>query len=118
MLREAARLAAERRESADRLVELADRLAAAGSAAEAQAIDFAFFAELVEAAQNVVFVLILNSIRKLYFDRAELFHPLVEDRARLAPLYARAARAVEERDADEAAAAVEELTSAQEEALR
>ena len=118
MLREAARLAAERRSDGSRLVELADRMAAAGSHEEAQLIDFAFFSELVEAAGNVVFVLILNSIRRLYFDRAELFHPLVEDREALAPLYARAARAVEARDADEAAEAVEALAAEQERRLR
>ncbi len=117
MLREAARLAAERRESADRLVDLADSMAAAGSTEEAQAIDFAFFTELVDAAQNVVFVLILNSIRRLYFDRAEVFQPLVADRDELVPLYRRAADAVESRDADAAAAAVEALTAAQEKAL-
>jgi DNA-binding FadR family transcriptional regulator len=118
MLREAARLAAERREDPGRLNELAENFAAAGSDEERQAIDFAFFSELVEAAENVVFVLILNSIRRLYFDRAELFHPLVADRKRLAPLYARAARAIEERGGGAAAAAVEELAAAQEEALR
>ena len=118
MLREAARLAAERRGDPGRLQELAEAFAQAAKPEEAQAIDFAFFSELVEAADNVVFVLILNSIRRLYFDRAELFHPLVADRERLAPLYARAADAIAGHDGDEAAAAVEELARAQEEALR
>ena len=66
----------------------------------------------------MVFVLILNSIRRLYFDRAELFHPLVEDREVVAPLYVRAARAVEAREAQEAAEAVEALTAEQERRLR
>ncbi len=118
MLREAARLAAERRTDPSQLVETAERMAAAGSAEEAQLIDFAFFSELVDAAGNVVFVLILNSIRRLYFDRAELFHPLVEDRDALAPLYVRAARAVEARDEERAAEAVEALTAEQERRLR
>jgi GntR family transcriptional regulator, transcriptional repressor for pyruvate dehydrogenase complex len=117
MLREAARLAAERREDPARLQELAQAFAAV-KPDEAQPIDFAFFSELVEAADNVVFVLILNSIRRLYFDRAELFHPLVADRDRLAPLYSSAAQAVADGDGDAAAAAVEELASVQEEALR
>jgi len=118
MLREAARLAAERRGDGVRLVELAERLAAAPSAEEAQQIDFAFFSELVEAADNVVFVLILNSIRRLYFDRAELFLPLVEERDGLVPLYADAARHVAAGEADQAAAAVEALAAEQERRLR
>src|SRR4051812_42408263 len=69
MLAEAARLAAERRspEQAARLGELADGFAAAPDEEAAQALDFAFMTELVEAAGNVVFGLILNSIRELYF---------------------------------------------------
>ena len=118
MLREAARLAAERRADGSALVRIADRMEAAESNEEAQLIDFAFFSELVDAAGNVVFVLILNSIRRLYFDRAELFHPLVEDREAFAPLYARAAHAVEARDPEEAAEAVEALTAEQERRLR
>lgn len=118
MLREAARLAAERRGDGSKLVEIAVRMAAARSDEEAQLIDFAFFSELVEGAGNVVFVLILNSIRRLYFDRAELFHALVQDRDALAPLYARAAHAVETHDAEEAARAVEALTAEQERRLK
>lgn len=118
MLREAARLAAARSENAGPLVELAERLGTAGSAEEAQQIDFAFFSELVEASDNVVFVLILNSIRKLYFDRAELFHPLVADREELAPLYARAAAHVAAGEPDEAAEAVEALAAEQERRLK
>src|SRR4051794_27435461 len=75
MLTEAARLAAERRteDQAGRLAELAERIVVEEDAEAAQALDFAFMSELVEAAGNVVFVLILNSIRELYFSRAELF---------------------------------------------
>src|SRR3712207_542248 len=52
MLSEVARLAADRREDgqADALVGLADRIAAAPEAEAAQALDFAFFSEMVEAA--------------------------------------------------------------------
>ena len=72
----------------------------------AQAVDFAFMSELVEASGNVVFVLILNSIRQLYFERAELFRAVVHDRGELAPLYRRAAAAVPQARARRAAAAV------------
>ncbi len=95
MLAESARLAAERRDDAQarRLEALAARIAEAPDAATAQALDFAFFAELVDAARNVVLVLVMNSIRQIYFERAELFAAVVGGGHR-APLYARAARAV------------------------
>ena len=70
MLREIATLAAERRddEQARRIAELAGRFAATGDDAHAAAhVDFAFMAELAQAAGNLVFVLILNTIRDLYF---------------------------------------------------
>jgi GntR family transcriptional regulator, transcriptional repressor for pyruvate dehydrogenase complex len=119
MLAEAARLAAERRgeDQAELLVELADRVAAADTAEEAQLLDFAFFAELVQAAGNVVFVLITNSIRDLYLQNAAAFLPLVEDRASLAPFYRRAALAVRARDPARAAGAVRRLAEAQERRL-
>ncbi len=119
MLAEAARLAAERRtpEQAERLTELADRLTEAEEPGERQALDFAFYTELVEAAGNVVFVLIMNSIRELYFQHAEAFTPIVGDRGMLEPLYRRAARAVEAGDGDAAARSVGALAAAQEDAL-
>ena len=116
MLAESARLAAERRDEdqARRLTALAARIAEAPDAAAAQALDFAFFTELVEAAGNVVLTLVMNSIRRIYFARGELFEPIVE-----APreLYQRAARAVSRRQPDAAARAVAELAAAQERAL-
>jgi GntR family transcriptional regulator, transcriptional repressor for pyruvate dehydrogenase complex len=120
MLAEAARLAAERRspKQATRLSELAAGFAEAGDEEAAQALDFAFMTELVEAAGNVVFRLILNSIRALYFERAELFRAVVADREELAPLYARAAAAVEAAVGADAAAALTELASLQERRLQ
>ena len=119
MLAESARLAAERRtrEQAERLAELAGAFAKAADAPAAQALDFAFMTELVEASGNVVFVLILNSIRELYFERAELFHAVVAEREELAPLYAHAAAAVSARDADAAADAIAALAGLQERSL-
>jgi DNA-binding FadR family transcriptional regulator len=116
MLAESARLAAERRDDqqAGRLTDLAGRFRHAD---DAQALDFAFFAEIVDAARNVVLVLVMNSIRRIYFDRAELFAPVVADREALAPLYARAARAIERKQPDAAARAVAELAAAQQQAL-
>ena len=119
MLAESARLAAERRsdEQAARLEDLAQGIAGARGPAAAQALDFAFMAELVEAAGNLVFQLILNSIRQLYFERAEQFAEVVEDLDELAPLYKRAAAAVRARAPGRAAGAVTRLTGAQERAL-
>ena len=73
MLRELARLAAQRRDDAEaaRLVELAATFAATDDPTAAQAIDFAFFAAVAEAARNIVFVLILNAIRDAYFAHAD-----------------------------------------------
>jgi DNA-binding FadR family transcriptional regulator len=115
-LSESARLAAERREDdqARRLRALAARIAEAPDAAAAQALDFAFFAELVEAAGNVVLMLVTNSIRRVYFDRAELFLPLVDTPREP---YERAARAIVRRQPAAAARAIAELAELQERAL-
>ena len=117
MLREAARLAAERRseEQAARLAELAARLRDPGEAA--QTLDWAFMSELVDAAGNVVFTLIMNSIRELYFERADLFRAVVGDAAELAPGYEQTAAAVARGEPDKAAAAIERLTAKQEQSL-
>jgi GntR family transcriptional regulator, transcriptional repressor for pyruvate dehydrogenase complex len=119
MLVEATRLAAGRRsrEQAARLLEVAARMADAPDPAAAQALDFAYFAELVEAAGNVVFVLILNSIRQLYFENAELFGAIAADAAGLAPLYLRAAKAIDARAPGRAAGAIGRITATQEQRL-
>lgn len=119
MLAEAARLAAQRRtpEQAERLRELAEHLADADEPEERQALDFAFYTELVEAAGNLVFALITNSIREVYFQHAEAFRPIVGDRGMLEPLYRRAAKAVEAGDGEAAARAVGALAATQEAAL-
>ena len=114
LLSESARLAAERRsdEQAALLASLADQVAAAPDDEAAQHLDFAFFAVLIEAAGNVVFLLIMNSIRSLYLDHLELFRPIVADRSRLD--YRAAAAAVVAGDAGEAAVHVRALAAAQE----
>jgi GntR family transcriptional repressor for pyruvate dehydrogenase complex len=116
MLAQSARLAAQRRDEdqARRLLALADRIAEEPDAAAAQALDFAFFAELVDAARNVVLMLVTNSIRRVYFERADLFLPLVSIPREP---YARAARAIERGQPAAAARAVTELAASQERAL-
>src|SRR3954454_20050624 len=115
MLAESGRLAAQRRddEQATRLAELAERLASAPDPATAQALDWAFFHELVEAARNVVLLLVMNTIRDIYLQRGELFQALVTDAGALAPLYARAAQAIARRQPAAASDAVRELAGRQ-----
>ena len=103
MLGEIAALAAQRRtpEQARRLCELAESLATAPDDAAAQAVDFAFFTEVAHAAGNLVYELVLNSIRGLYFQHAAWI-PVTARHDELAPLYSDLAAAV---DAGEDAAA-------------
>jgi GntR family transcriptional regulator, transcriptional repressor for pyruvate dehydrogenase complex len=112
LLAESGRLAAARRsdEQAALLASLAEQIAAAGDEAAAQHLDFAWFAVLIEAAGNVVFLLVMNSIRALYLENLELFRPLV---SRADP-YAEAARAVSAGDGDAAAATIAAIASDQE----
>jgi DNA-binding FadR family transcriptional regulator len=119
MLAQSAGLAAERRDAgqAARLEELAERMAAAPDAVTAQALDWAFFHELVEAARNVVLLLVMNSIRGIYLERGELFQAVVGDHAALAPLYTRAAQAVTRRQPAAAERAVADLAEHQQRAL-
>ena len=111
LLAESGRLAAGRRSEAQAalLTSLADQLAAADGEA-AQHLDFAFFAVLIQAAGNVVFLLVMNSIRALYLENLELFRPLVSG----ADPYAAAARAVRSGDGEAAAAEIAALAAAQE----
>jgi DNA-binding FadR family transcriptional regulator len=120
MLSDAARLAAERRDGAQarELCDVAERMASAPDRAAAQALDWAFFATVVDSAQNLVLGLVMNSIRHVYFQRADLFARVVDDHTALAPLYAQAARAIADGDADGAATAVRALAGAQAERLR
>ena len=119
MLSEAARLAAERRtdDQAARLRDIAEAIAAAEAPDAAQALDFAFFAELVEASQNMVFRLLMNSIREVYFAHAELFRAIVAGEGSPVALYAEAARAVEQGASREAADTVRALVEGQAERL-
>lgn len=116
LLAEAARLAAERRseEQARTLAELARAVALAEDDAAALLADWSFMAALVEVAGNIVFQLILNSVRELYLPHAEEFRALVAERERLAPLYERAAQAIAEGDGEGAGAAIDRLACEQE----
>jgi GntR family transcriptional regulator, transcriptional repressor for pyruvate dehydrogenase complex len=119
MLSEAGRLAAARRtaEQAARLRDVAEEMPHASTPQAAQALDFAFFSELVEASGNLVFTLVLNSIRELYFEHADLFRAIVDVPSSLAPLYAEVAEAVEAGDDERSAAAVRRLAESQAERL-
>lgn len=111
LLASAAALAAERRTDAQ-----AEELRAlARVAAREQTADFTFFAGLVEASGNIVFALILNSVRPIYFEHAGYFAGLITPDQ--AVMYERAAEAVAAGDAAAAQAAVTELAARQERAL-
>lgn len=118
MLRELAGLAAERCSDAgaDRLAVLAGEFARTddADAATAARIDFAFFTEVADAAGNIVFVLILNAIRDLYFAHLSAI-PVTARPAELAPLYGRLATAIGEDRPDDARAIAFELATRQRE---
>jgi GntR family transcriptional regulator, transcriptional repressor for pyruvate dehydrogenase complex len=119
LLAESVRLAAQRRDEpqAELLVQLAAELPSAESDEAAQGVDFAFFATLIQASQNLVLLLIANSIRDLYFQRLAAFRAIVRDRATMAEHYDSAAAAIDARDPDAAAHAVEQIAAAQERAM-
>jgi len=119
MLTEAARLAAERRgpAQAQRLLDLAARIEGERDPGAAQLLDLAFMTELVEASGNVVFVLILNTVRRLYLEHAALFEAVVAGHGERAPLYGGAARAIEAGAPARAASAVARLAGEQERRL-
>ena len=122
MLSEAARLAAVRRNEgqAVQLEELATAIARADDPEAAQALDFAFFAEVVDASGNLVFVLVMNSIRELYFEHADLFRGIASAPAApsAAAGYLEAAAAIAARDEAAAATAARRLTETQADQLR
>ncbi len=116
LLVEAARLACARRtpEQAEQLSELALAMQTALEDSAALLADWSFMSTLVQAADNLILQLIMNSVRELYLPSIEQFANLVAERPQLAPLYEQAAAAIEQRDADAAAAAIATLTAAQE----
>jgi GntR family transcriptional regulator, transcriptional repressor for pyruvate dehydrogenase complex len=118
MLREMAGLAAERRDEprGRTIAALAERFAEAQDARTAAEIDFAFFTEVAEAAGNLVFLLILNGIRGVYFEHLDEL-PVAADVARLAPGYAAVAVAIVAGDAQAARGAAFALAEAQRRAV-
>ena len=119
LLSEAARLAAQRANAAqaDEIAELAGAVAVAGDDHGALLADWHFMAAVVAATGNIVFQLIMNSVRELYLPRIGAFGGIVAHRDEWAPTYLRAAGAIRTGDGDAAAAAVAELALAQERAM-
>ncbi len=119
LLVEAARLAALRRsdQQARELERLAREVGAADSDAAALVADWAYMAALVQAAGNLVFELIMNSVRELYLPSAARFAPMLAAPEQLAPLYREIAGAIRERDGDGAASLIAELARAQEQRM-
>jgi GntR family transcriptional regulator, transcriptional repressor for pyruvate dehydrogenase complex len=117
LLAEAAALAAARRspEQAALLARLAREIAAATGDETAQGLDFAFMATTIEAAGNLAFSLIANSIRDVYLQRLDLFRAIVTRREELD--YAAVAAAIGAHDGTTARAAMAALAAAQEQRL-
>jgi len=114
MLREMAGLAAERADEprARAISALAERFAHAPDARAAAELDFAYFTDVAHAAANVVFLLILNAIRDVYFEHLDAL-PVAADVAGLAPGYAAIADAIAAGDAPAARDAAFALAEAQ-----
>lgn len=115
LLREAATLAAARAggRQRDSLVGLAAAFAGTSSEEQRQALDLEFMAAVLDASGNLVFTLILNSMRAAYMARLEDFRAIVSLPGELAPLYRDVAEEIGAGDAERAAAAMEALTGAQ-----
>jgi DNA-binding FadR family transcriptional regulator len=115
LLVEAGRLAAQRRtdEQAETILGLARAFEHASDEQAALLIDWEFMAAVVEASGNVVFRLIMNSVRELYLPSAGPFVRMLGRRRDPSP-YRRIAEAIEAREADATAAAIESLAKAQE----
>jgi GntR family transcriptional regulator, transcriptional repressor for pyruvate dehydrogenase complex len=117
LLTEASALAAERRtdEQAALLARLATDLRTEADGTTAQRLDLAFMATVIEAARNVAFSLIANSIRDVYLQSLDLFRAIVERPSEVG--YEAVAAAIAEGDAERARAAMAALARAQEQRL-
>lgn len=113
LLREAARLAADRATEDQRreLTSLAAAFAGATDDDVRQETDFAFMAGLIDASGNLVFTLIVNSMRASYLAQKDAYRAMVTATETLAPAYAAVAAAVEAGEAANAAAAMDRLTA-------
>ncbi|HMS71666.1 MAG TPA: GntR family transcriptional regulator [Baekduia sp.] len=115
LLREAASLAAERADDASRkeIMRLAEAFAAATAGQERQALDLAFMGAVIEAAGNLVFTLIFNSMRAGYLARGGDFQAMVSADANLDAHYVKVARAIAAGKPAQAGRAMDSLTTAQ-----
>lgn len=102
---EVAQLAARRR-TEDDLFNLAEALVTLEHAQEDlesfQAAEFDFFHALSTTAHNLVYIFLLNSIRKLYLNNASYFVPLVGDPAAAVANHREIVRAVRDQDGEAA----------------
>lgn len=103
---EVARLAARRR-TEDDLLNLEEAVEGLDHAREDLArfreLEFDFFHSLSTTAHNLVFVFLLNSIRRLYLNNMEFFAPLVADPGATLANHRAVLAAIRIQDADEAA---------------
>jgi len=114
VVKEFAALAAVNRNSqqAQRLVELADKLQSAETLKVFRELDFEFFDLLAESTQNIVFKLIMNTVRSLYLDR-EVDFPITSQATEVLTGYRAVAAAVLNKDVAEASKLTFDLATAQ-----
>ena len=119
LLTEVARQAACNRtgKQAELIADTAHKLCEDLDAESAQRLDWDFYTEIVEAAGNVVFTLIVNSIKQIYFEFRPVFEPLVGDLENLKPRYLEVADAISAGDGDTAAEATSRLALEQQQLL-
>jgi GntR family transcriptional regulator, transcriptional repressor for pyruvate dehydrogenase complex len=96
------------------LTSLAEAMATAQDDDAALLADWSYMSTIVEAAGNLVFQLIMNSVRELYLPNVAAFAPVVAGRDERIGHYRRAAAAIDARNATEAAETIAELAGAQE----
>jgi GntR family transcriptional regulator, transcriptional repressor for pyruvate dehydrogenase complex len=128
ILTDAARLAAERHEHVDThsLYQLAHKIRYAPrpwgyrdyeellwAVRRLQELDLAFFADIIQGSGNLVYVLVLNTIRDRYLAHHSLFGALVSEHTSLIPLYTGIARAIADGEPETAARLTHELASEQ-----
>ncbi len=119
LLTEVARQAAENRtdKQAELIKDTARKLCEDLDAGSAQRLDWDFYTEIVEAAGNVVYTLIVNSIKQIYFQFAPLFESLVGNLEKLKSRYLEVAEAIARKDGNAAAKATSRLALEQQKLL-
>ncbi len=108
-----AKLCAQRADKAyiDEICSIAKQIEQLGenSNKQFQNLDFAFHYAMAQASQNLALVLILNSIRDIYFEFQDFFEPMFSSARQEPAIYLKIAEAIRKKDANKAAKLTEKL---------